>query len=345
MVIQDIPKLRLLNQQLILSKLTTPKEVVQWMGAMQAQDYKASICATCIRLANVANDTNSTYEEVEAAFNDGEFVRTHVLRPTWHLVAAEDIRWLLELTAPRIKAQTHARDIALGLNESDFEKSNAVFTQALRGDFHLLREELAQVLEDAGIDSSGYRLAHLLMRAELDAVICSGARRGMKQTYALLSERAPMTKQFNRETALAMLAMRYFTSRGPATLKDFIWWSGLTTRDARQAIAMTEGKIISAEITSTDICAQTYYFHHRLQDIKNATDWSKLDEITREKIHHLPAFDEYLIAYTDRSAVIAPAHMSKAIASNGIFRPTILHNGIVTGTWKDTNKGMVESYF
>jgi hypothetical protein len=326
---RDLPKLRLLNQQLILPQFSAPEEIVRWMGAMQAQDYRASISAICIRLPG------TSYEVAEAAFNDGEFVRTHVLRPTWHLVAAADIRWLLDLTAPRIKAKTRARDIALGLNEIDFRKSNAVFTSALRGGRHLLREELAHALEDAGIDASGYRLAHLLMRAELDAVICSGALRGRKQTYALLSERAPQAKRFDRETSLAMLAKQYFTSRGPATLKDFVWWSGLNAGETRQAIEMAD------EINSTDIEGQTYYFHLDLQTIENP----KMTNLSPGTIHRLPAFDEYLIAYADRSAVIAPEHLSKAITSNGIFRPTILHDGIVTGTWKAIRQGIVDSDF
>jgi hypothetical protein len=307
------------------------------MGAMQAQDFPASLRAICVRLAG------TSYEEAEAAFQRGDFLRTHVLRPTWHLVAPEDIRWMLKLTAPRIKAQTRARDLALGLREADFEKSHAVFTQVLRGGRHLLREELAGALEEAGIDAGGYRLAHFLMRAELDAVICSGAPCGKKQTYALLSERAPQAKRFDRETSLIMLATRYFTSRGPATLKDFVWWSGLTTTEARQAISAAGtadvAGVVSSEIISADVEGQTYYFPQSLLE----ADFPAVQN--RGTVHHLPAFDEYLIAYADRTAVLAPEHTGKAIASNGIFRPTILQDGIVTGTWRNTGKTIAEDYF
>jgi hypothetical protein len=256
---------------------------------------------------------------VEAAFCGGELLRTHVLRPTWHLVSPNDILWMLELTAPRIKSQTHARDLALGLTESDMENGSGILTQALRGGRHLLRTELAQALEDAGIDTSGYRLSHFLMRAELDGVVCSGAPRGKNQTYALLRERAPQAQRFDRETALAMLAARYFRSRGPATLKDFVWWSGLTTTESRHALDLASGALTSAAIGG-----QTYYFDPAVQTA----------DVQPNTVHRLPAFDEYLIAYADRSAVISQDHIGEIISSNGIFRPAQLQDGIVVGTWK-----------
>jgi hypothetical protein len=317
------------------------------MGAMQAQDFSASLHAICVRLPK------TSYEEAEAAFHRGDFLRTHVLRPTWHLAAPEDIRWMLELTAPRIKAQTRARDLALGLCEADFEKSNAVLTQALCGGRQLLREELAGALAEAGFDVSGYRLSHFLMRAELDAVICSGAPRGKKQTYALLDERAPQAQRFDKETSLMMLAARYFASRGPATLKDFVWWSGLKTTEARQAIVAAGAA--DGGIASADVEGQTYYFRLALQEetfpsvqkreISPNIAVPPKTKHSSATIHHLPAFDEYLIAYADRTAVLAPEHTGKAIASNGIFRPTILHGGHIVGTWRNTGENITEDYF
>jgi hypothetical protein len=324
MKIADIPKLRLINQQLIHSQMKTPKEALRWMCAIQAQDYKASLNAVCARLI----DTSS--EDVEAAFAHGDFLRTHVLRPTWHLVPAEDIRWMLQLTGPRIKTQATSWWRTLGLGETDLEKSNIFLKQALSDGQHLTRAELVGMLEDAGIDASGHRITQMLFHAEVDAIVCSGTPKSGKQTYALLDDRAPETKKHDRETSLAMLAKRYFTSRGPATLKDFTWWSGLKITEARQALLM-----VQKDFSSADIDGQTYYFNHVLREV----------EIPSGTVHRLPAFDEYIIAYADRSAVIAAEHSSKAIYSNGIFRPTILRDGIVVGTWKTVGKQIEESYF
>jgi hypothetical protein len=320
----NIPKLRLQNQQLLLSHFTAPDEIVSWMGAMQAQDFKSALRAVAIRLPG------EPHEAVEASFNGGGFLRTHILRPTWHFVSPEDIRWMLELTAPNVKARAHSRDLALGIDENIFEKSNTLLEQVLRGEKHQTREALAQTLEDAGIDTCDYRIAHLLMRAELDAVICSGTYIGGKQTYALLSERAPKAKRFDRDTSLHMLAKRYFSSRGPALLKDFVWWSGMTVTDTRRGILLA-----GSELSSTDIDGQTYYYNPTLDDA----------ELSPGTAHLLPAFDEYIIAYADRSAVIAAAHTAKAISSNGIFHPTILRDGIVIGTWKYKGKRIEYIYF
>jgi hypothetical protein len=245
-------------------------------------------------------------------------------------VSAEDIGWMLELTGSRIKTQAASWWRTLGLTEDDFQKSNVALQQALEGGQHLTREELAAILDDAGMDAGGHRIAQMLFHAEVDAIVCSGAPRGKKQTYALLCDRAPDAKRYDRETSLAMLAQCYFTGRGPATLKDFAWWSGLTTTDARQALSM-----VKKDFASADIDGQTYYFHPALYEV----------EIPPRTIFHLSAFDEYLIAYADRSAVIAAEHSSKAICSNGIFRPTILQDGIVVGTWKNAGKQIVESRF
>jgi hypothetical protein len=309
--------MRMASHCLTETRLTSPKEVVGWMGAMQAQDYAMAKRAVHIRLTDAAE------QAVEATFNAGDILRTHVMRPTWHFVSPDDIRWLLALTAPRVKAQTRARDLYLGLPEKIMEQSNDVLRQALQGGKHLLREELAQCMDAAGIRTDNYRIAHLLMRAELDAVICSGALRGKKQTYALLSERAPQALPLDRETSLGMLAQRYFTSHGPATVQDFVWWSGLTATDARRSVEILAGKLATA-----DVNGQTYFFHPSIRQAKSS----------RKATHFLPAFDEYIIAYRDRSAVIAAAHHSKAISSNGIFHPTVVENGTVTGTWKQVKR-------
>jgi hypothetical protein len=294
------------------------------MGALQAQDFRASLNSIAARLPNASS------EDVEAAFARGDFLRTHVLRPTWHMVSAADIRWMLELTGPRIKAQAASWWRVQGLTEADFEQSNAALKLALSNGQHLTREELGGILADAGIDASGHRMAQMLFHAEADAIVCSGAPRGNKQTYALLDDRAPEAKRYDRETSLDMLAGRYFASRGPATLKDFTWWSGLTVTEARRALLTVENDLVSA-----DIAGQIYYFDPTCRDVA----------VPPGTIHHLPAFDEYIIAYADRGAVITPEHITQAICSNGIFRPTILRDGMVVGTWSYARTQVLETYF
>src|SRR5262245_24524323 len=170
-------------------------------------------------------------DSIDELFNEGKILRTHVMRPTWHFVMPEDIRWMLKLTAPRINAVSAYYFRKMELDQAVLARSNAAISKALRGK-HLTREELGQVLGRAKIDAKGLRLIYLMIRAELDAVICSGPLRGKQFTYALLDERVPKCRTLKRDEALAELTIRYFTSHGPALLRDFVWWSGLTITDA-----------------------------------------------------------------------------------------------------------------
>ena len=219
---------RLRNQQLIASTRRKPAQVVSWLCAMQAQDYPAAKWAI-----GLARARHARTRDVEQAFNDGLILRTHVLRPTWHFVAPEDIRWLLALSAPRIHATNAYYYRQAGLDAKTFAKSCAMIHRALEGGKTLTRAELAMHLKRAKVPADGLKLAYLMMHAELEGVICSGPRRGKQFTYALLDERAPATKPKTRDEALAELAKRYFASHGPATVRDFAWWSGLTTKDAQ----------------------------------------------------------------------------------------------------------------
>lgn len=308
---------RLFNQHIEATKFKSAADVVGWMGAMQAQDFAMAKWAVGIRLPH------STERSIEAALDSGEIIRTHLLRPTWHLVSAQDLTWMLALTAPQIKATLKSRQQGLGLSETVLAKSNTVLRQALGTGKHLTRQELVNELEKNQIVTDENRASHLLMCAELEGLICSGANQGKHPTYALLEERVAPTQALNRETALAKLARQYFVSHGPATLSDFIWWSGLSTREARQALEM-----VKADFVSETIGAERYWF-------PNATIHP---EPTEKMVQFLPAFDEFIISYTDRSAVLPAENQAKAISSNGIFRPVIVVNGQVAGLWKRTLK-------
>lgn len=313
----DISALRLHNQQILSTNFKTTKELVSWIGAMQAQDYNQAKWAIGVRLPHL------TEAQIESEFNSGEIIRTHLMRPTWHFVSANDIYWLLELTAKQIKSAMKSRNRDLGLTEAVFKKSQEILLKALEGNHSKTREELSTLLIQAGISTDKNRLSHILMEAEIDRIVCSGGIREKKQTYALLAERVPEKKTFSKEEALALLAKKYFTSHGPATLPDFIWWSGLPVADARKALEMNKSSLISEMIG-----ADTYWF----------SDSINLPTSPPNSVFLLPAFDEYLISYKNRSAAITADHHTKAISNNGIFWPVIVVNGQISGLWKKTIK-------
>jgi hypothetical protein len=293
---------RLNNQRLSSSKLGRAVDVVRWFGAVQAQDFNAAKWALALRMRE------ATDAAIEEAFNKGEILRTHVMRPTWHFVAPEDIRWLLELTAPRVNLRCGPNYRKFELDAALFKRSNKIFTKALQGGKHLTRPTLKSMLNADGIYvTDSVRLAHILLRAELDGVICSGPRIGKQFTYALLEERAPVAKTLNRDEALAELTRRYLRSHAPATLQDFVWWSGLTVEDAKRGIAQV----------GTPRSGRT-------------------KQSSPNSAHLLPAFDEYFVAYKDRQMAAG------SLSTWDVLGPTFIIDGIAAGKWKRTNSGKVE---
>lgn len=249
--------------------------------------------------------------------------RGGVVRPTWHFVAPGDIRWLLRLTAPRISAISGHYHRKFGLDESTFRLSNKALARALRGGKHLTRDVLRSVVKRAGIATDGLRFAFMLGRAELDEVICSGSRIGKQFTYALLDERVPKAKDLTRDEALSELTRRYFTSRGPATLQDLAWWSGLTATDARAGLEMVRRHLVQEVIGG-----KTFWLSSSTPAVKNAARIA----------HLLPAYDEYLVAYKDRSAALDPLYAKHASFGNPVFSQAIVIGGQVIGSWKRTFK-------
>lgn len=306
---------RLKNQHITNSQTgKSAGELVSYMGALQAQDFNMAKWAVATRLSN------ATEKSINLALDRGEILRTHLLRPTWHFVSAEDIYWMLELTAPQILRALNSRNKQLELSEITFTKSNRIIEKALMNAGELTREELVSLFKQAGIDVDDNRASHLLLKAELDGLICSGAT-GKKVTYALLEERVPEKKRYSRDEALAKLALKYFTSHGPATLQDFVWWSGLSVKDAKNALEMAKEEFISETFNE-----ETYWTHGSFS--KNRARGTYL----------LPAFDEYIIGYKNRSAVLTLENHKKAVSNNGIFWPVAVINGEVAGLWKRTVK-------
>jgi len=308
--------LRQQNQQIAQTNFSSINALINHMGAMQAQEFNHAKWAVGLRL------TNFTEKQVEDAFNRGEILRTHLMRPTWHFVSPEDIYWLVGLSAKQIKSAMKARNRQLELTEEDFKKSQEVMIKALEGNRNLTRDELSEFLNVARISTNEQRLPHILMEAEIDRVICSGPIKGKKQTYALLEERVPNKIDLTTDEALALLARKYFTSHGPATIADFTWWSGLPVSQARKAVALNENNLLSETIND-----EIYWFAEN-HTITHLPDSAFL----------LPAFDEYLVSYKNREAAISADDHSKAVSKNGIFWPILVVNGIISGMWKKTVK-------
>ena len=309
---QEIIKHRLQNQQIHAPHATSPAELVAWMGAMQAQDYDMSKWAIGVRLSD---ETETT---LEAALNNGDILRTHVLRPTWHLVSPTHIRWMLELSRPQIEKIVAGYNQRLGLDLATRNQSNTIIEKALHEQPNLTRNELMAELAHHDIIASDIRAAHLMFHAELTGLVCSGIRKGKQITYALLDKRAPLTKPILREEALNKLATLYFQSHSPATLKDFAWWSGLSVTESRKAIESIKDQLETWQVDKT-----VYYVF-----------MSKTSETKPKDILLLPAFDEYMVSYADRSAALHTDFTRQAITANGIFSPIIVHHGKVIGLWK-----------
>ena len=309
-----IPQLRLRGHQLADSRFDDPKQLVSWMGAVQGQDLRMCKWALGVRLRS------GTLRRVQEALDRGEVLRTHLLRPTWHLVAAEDIRWMLGLSGDRIKTagESYARSGGISVPDGFYAKGSRILGEMLEGR-SLTKTEIAEEFARQRFPVSDLRLTDLLIvAAEADALVCSGPEKSGKHTYALLEERVPPVAKLHREEALAVLARRYFQSHAPATLADFAWWSGLPLTDARHAAGLIGGELVEERFGS-----EPFFVHQSCKEALSGAD-----------VHLLPPYDEYLIGYKDRSAVLHPDHYARAFNSWGIFYPVVLRGGTVVGNWK-----------
>ena len=307
-------RMRLSAQSLLRPAAGSAADLVQSLVAVQAQDYAGAKWALGRRLQGVVD------ADVEREVASGRILRTHVLRPTWHFVSPRDIRWLLALTGPRVAAIMAIYNRKLELTSEVFRRSNDAIARALEGGRHLTRPELREVLAVRGIDTAAQRLARLVMQAELDGVVCSGARRGKEFTYALLDERVPPMQSRDRDEALGELGGRYFATRGPASPQDFAWWSGLSVADAKRAIAIAGTRLEPVEVQGRTLW--------RAASVAAARSRNTV-------AHLLPNYDEYFIGLRDRSAM-AQRMKSVALVTGGDARvPHVaLVDGQLVGGWK-----------
>ncbi|NII24472.1 winged helix DNA-binding domain-containing protein [Pseudoflavitalea sp. X16] len=323
-----IVQYRLYNQQLSQPSLKQPGELVHWMGSMQAQDYLGAKWSIGLRLPG------STDEDIEQAIADRKIIRTWGLRGTWHWMAPADVHWMLRLVSPKIQQKYAPYLKQESLDAAKVKKSNKVLVKALQDGQALTREELTGILSKNGIKASNYGIGHLLLHASQEQLICMGPRRGKQFTHVLLEDWIPKDKRFEPADPLAELALRYFTSHGPATVKDFMWWAGLTLAEARKGIEPMQDKLERVEVEGI-----TYLMSSDRPALKK-----------KVTVHLLPGFDEYLLGYTDRSVVVEDKHAKKlAMTANGQFSSTIVVGGRVDGIWKRTmdtkNVDITTTYF
>lgn len=307
-----LTRMRLASQKISSAQLTRPADVVAWMGAMQAQDYLAALWAVGLRTLDATEDL------VERALAERAIVRTWPMRGTIHFVAPADVRWMLELLAPRVVRGSQGRLRQLGLDSATIAASGDVIARALEGGRQLTRDQLYATLEQAGIPAGGSRGLHILGQLAHAQLICFGARAGKQPTFTLLDEWVPATAPLPRDEALATLARRYFTSHGPATTQDLMWWAGLTTAEASAGIA-------AAQLAQATVDGQRYHFAHELADAPDPGP----------EVFLLPPYDEYLVAYRDRRAALDLDHNTRVVpGGNGVFHPIVVVDGRVTGTWR-----------
>ncbi len=303
---------RLRTQHLVGPGLATPLDVVRWLGAVQAQDPVGAAWGIAQRTRSGA------LAEVAAAYASGAIVRTHVLRPTWHFVAVEDLRWMLALSAPRIQAQNASFYRQGELDARTLRRGDAVIVRALEAGPRT-RPELAAALGAARLGSSGLRLAAQLMHAELGALIASGPMRGKLHTYARVDAIAPRGPTLARDEALATIAIRYATGHGPIQLDDLAWWAGLTRADARAALALAGSALV----------------HERIGDRSYYAAPSAPTPTRRRgpTAHLLPNYDEYVVAYKDRSAHHDAARLAGQRAPGVLEGHLIIVDGLLVGGW------------
>ncbi len=292
----------------------TVAEAVAHLGAVQAQEFDE------VKWSLAERVRGCTVGDVEDAFARGEILRTHVLRPTWHFVGAADVRWMLELTAPRVHQANRYYYRQVGMDEGVVARSQQAIAAALTDGEPRTRRELGEALSDAGIeDARGVRLAHLMMYAELEGLVASGPRRGKQHTYMLLSDRAPDALALSGDEALAELTRRYFTSHGPATVRDFSWWSGLTVGQVREGLELVGDELVS----ESDDDGTPWYSAPTPALDGGATG-----------CHLIPMYDELGVAYKDQRMVLRaqPPH-------EGLLERPVLIDGECVGSWKRTVAG------
>lgn len=319
----EVALLRLVAQRLAGPPHPTPAAAVRHLTALQGQDYPGALTSVALRTAGRRR------ADVEAALDAGDVVRSWPMRGTLHLVAAEDLHWLLALLGPRAIAGAAGRRARLGLTESDAERARDLAVAALAGGGRLPRESLLSAFAEGGVDVSGQRGYHLLWYLAQTGTLCLGPTDGGRQVFVLLDEWVPVPPPRAREEALGELALRFFTGHGPATVKDLARWAGLPLGDVRTGVEVARGDLASLDVASVE-----YFLAPETVDLLAG------HRAEARGVFLLPGFDEYVLGYADRSAVLDAEFADRIVpGNNGMFRPTVVSDGRVVGTWGPAGRG------
>jgi len=318
--------LRLLNQQLISPQFIDPTDVVRHMGAIQAQEYRMMRWSVAMRTRRPSS------EAFKRAFDRGQIIRLHLLRGTWQLVAAEDYWPLLLLCAPRATGviQGWMRSNRISIGDDEVACIRDILVQTAHDKGSAVKEDFVQALVARGIVMDERRLSYHLRLAELSGTLCSGDLLPMKATYSLTSEKVGPQEPLDRDRALLTLTRKYFQSRQPATLEDYVWWSGLNIGDCRRGIAM-----MGDTIHKVNWKGREYY----------VTAGCRSRGFRKGRYHLIPPYDEYLISYKSRDIVLSPDYRHKAHNNSGIFQPVIAHDGVICGNWAPFKGGDQAEFF
>jgi hypothetical protein len=313
----DIARMRLRNQRIAAARFERPEDVVAWLGAVQDQDYLGGVWGIALRTHDCDRGA------VERAIAEKQIVRTWPMRYTLHFVPADDVRWMLALTAPRAIAKAAGRHRQLELDAATFKKARTLAERALAGGAPMPRPEFFAVLARAGIDPAGQRGAHIIGQLAHDGVICFGPREGAQQTLVLLDEWLPHARTLPRDEALAKIALRYFQSHGPATDRDLAWWTGLTLTECRSSIAS-----VAHQLDALQLDDKEYWI---------TRDGAPVSAEPARDVFLLPPWDEYLVGYTDRSHVLRHDHGAAWDPGNrGLATRPVIIDGTIAGTWRRT---------
>ncbi|MBO6024122.1 MAG: AlkZ family DNA glycosylase [Bacteroidales bacterium] len=324
--------IRLLNQQLICPQFDTPVELVDYMGAMQAQEYRLMRWAVAMRTKK------PSAKAFKKAFDSGQIIRLHLMRGTWQLVSSENYWPFVELCAPKAMAVTrgwmHSNKISIPDEEVGHIRDILLQTAADKGS--VTKEDFVEALAEKDIHMDDHRLSYHIRMAEIFGHLCSGELLPMKATYALTADKVKAHPKMDRDEALMLFTRKYFQSRQPATLEDFVWWSGLNVSDCRRGIELLGNYLHVETFHETSLQSPREFY---------ITDDCRTRGFRKGKYLLIPPYDEYLISYKSRDIVLSPDYKHKAHNNSGIFQPVIAHDGVICGNWMPFRENLKVEFF